>query len=223
MRLHSILIIFIFTSFKGLGQNIDSNHCDSSILTQQELEKCKRDSFYNSDIIIRSNYIIFLKNRLLPKYRIQRQALFIPDEIKKQIELLKSIYDSTLNYKLQRMTIDMDRNQKYVQPKAYISTLLAYEVFKFYPDVNAILLNEIHLILNPKTSQEQITQIQKLIYTISFSLSIKLKEEVQQITLSMTEERKAYTKGQFYDMLQGSIDDDKRNELNIINFLIWTN
>lgn len=92
---------------------LDPNHCDSSILSRQEFENCKRDSSFNH-ITLRSNYITFIKTKLLPKYRIERKALILPEAIKKDVKLLKAIYDSTLNFKLQKISADMDRNQMYV-------------------------------------------------------------------------------------------------------------
>lgn len=223
MRLITILSIICLTSvFQGKSQTLSANHCDSSILTQQEYEKCKIDTLYNNDIIARTNYIVFLKTELLPKYRAQRKALILPDDINVHIKALKTIYDSTTNYKLQRMAFEMDRNQKYIQPKAYISTLLALETFKFYPDTYAVLLNEIHLSLNPRTDFNQMKQIKKLIDKIYSSLNTSFKDKIQQITTQLTQQRRAYTKDYFLDMFQGNIADEERSKYNIINFLLWT-
>jgi hypothetical protein len=223
MRLITILIIICLTaSFHAQTQNLASNLCDSSVLTQQEYEICKADTIFNNDINVRTNYIIFLKTNLLPKYRIQRKALILPDDIKNDLKLLKIIYDSTVAFKLQRMALEMDSNQKYVQPKAYLSSLLALEIFKFYPDVYAVLLNEIHLRLNPKTNGDQMKQIQRLVDKIASLITNSLKDKVQQITSALTKERKEFTKGYPLDLFQGNINDEKKEVYNIINFLLWT-
>ncbi len=222
MRFITILLLICLTcAFQGKGQSLVANHCDSSILTKQEYEKCKGDTIYNKDIIARTNYIVFLKTELLTKYREQRKGLILPDVVKMDLKALKAIYDSTTNYKLQRITSEMDRNQKYVQPKAYIASLLALEPFKFYPDIYAILLNEIHLSLNPKTDLNHMKQVQALVDKIYSSLSTDMKDKVQQISLGLITERRAYTKGYFLDMFQGSIGDKERSKYNVINFLLW--
>jgi len=110
MRLTTILLLICLTSsFRGKSQTLASNYCDSSVLTEPEYEKCKGDTIFNKDIVVRTNYIVFLKTELLPKYREQRKALILPDEVKMHIKALKTIYDSTTNYKLQRLTLEMDR------------------------------------------------------------------------------------------------------------------
>ena len=97
---------------------------------------------------------------------------------------------------------------------------MALETFKFYPDIYAILLNEIHLILNPTSDSDQVKQIQKLVDRIYSSMAIQMKNEVQKITLALADERKAYTHE--LDMFQGTIEEKKRKEYNVINFLVWT-
>jgi hypothetical protein len=223
MRLiFTLIIICSLISYHGKSQTLASNHCDSSVLTQQEYERCKGDTIYNIDFVIRANYIIFLKTELLPKYRIQRKGIIIPDNIQEDLKLLKAIYDSTIAYKFQRMASDMDRNQKYIQPKAYMSSLLALEAFKFYPDVYAVLLNEIHLILKPKTTSDQMKQIQRLVNAIYSSINNAMKDKIHEITSALSKERKAFTKDYSLDSFQGDMDEEKRKEYNIINFLLWT-
>jgi hypothetical protein len=222
MRLFIILILCLFLDFQGRSQNLVGNHCDSTILTQEEYEKCKIDSVFGNDIIVRSNYIIFLKTELFPRYRIHRKEIVLPNEVKRNIAVLKAIYDSIINVKLQRFSLDMDRNQKYVQPKAYIASILAFETFKLYPDVYALLLNEIHLSLNPKTDFNQMKQIQVLVGKIYSLLSNSLKEKTQQITSELTRERKAYTNNPFLDMFQSELNKEEKEKYNTINFLLWT-
>ena len=154
----SIFKLFIFFNFFILetsGQEIISNICDSKLLTKQEYEKCKSDSVWTADIINKTNYIINLKTDLLPKYRLLRKELDIPIILQEALQQLKITYDTVLNNKLSIFQTEMDRNQKYVQPKAYLSSLLSFQFFKFYPDIYAILLNDIHLQLKPKTTSEQ--------------------------------------------------------------------
>jgi hypothetical protein len=224
MRLiFTLIIVCLVTLFQGYSQTLASNYCDSSVLTQQEYEKCKGDTIYNNDLVIRVNYITFLKTKLLPKYRVRRKALNLSEDIIKDVKLLKTIYDSTVSVKFQRMQLDMDRNQKYVQPKAYMSSLLAFETFKFYPDVYAILFNEIHLSLNPKTNYDEMKQIQKLVYKIYTSLSNPTKDKIYQITSELTKEKKAFIRDySFFELFQGEIAEEKQKTYNIINFLLWT-
>ena len=216
------IIIYVTASLQAQSQTLAFNHCDSAVLTRHEYEKCKGDTIFNSDILVRVNYITFLKTELLPKYRIQRQALIIPNDIRKDVKRLKSIYDSTVAFKVQRMAGEMDRNQNYVQPKAYVSSLLALETFKFYPDVYAVLLNEIHLSLNPKTSSDKMKQIEKLIHKVYASMNTLTKDKIHQIASALTKERKAFIKDYPLDMFQGDIGEEQRKRYNVINFLLWT-
>jgi hypothetical protein len=223
MRLSITLIIICLTaSFGGQSQTLASNYCDSSILTKQEYEKCKRDTIFNNDILLRVNYISFLKTELLPKYRVQRKAFILPDDLRKDVKLLKAIYDSTVAVKLPGIASEMDRNQKYVQPKAYVSSLLAFEIFKFYPDVYAVLLNEIHLSLNPKPNGDQMKQIQSLVHKIYASVNSPTKDKLYQITSALTKERRAFTKDFLLDLFGGNIDEEKQKEYHLVNFLLWT-
>ncbi len=48
---------------------------------------------------------------------------------------------------------ELEQNQRYVQPKAYLSTLINFHTFNLYPDVYALLLNDVHRNLNPVTKR----------------------------------------------------------------------
>ena len=223
--MRSILIItYLVSSLSLFGQNLTlfSNTCDSTILSKPDYRKCIGDTIYNNDIIARTNYITFIKTELLPKYRLKRNSLQLPENLKRQVKLLKAVYDSTLNHKIQVMTAGMDRNQKYVQPKAYIVSLLALETFKFYPDLYAILLNPIHVSLKPESDYEKMKQVENLVDNILASTPPGIKETIQQLSLTLTKERTAFTKDSFYDIFQGEIDEEKRMRYNIVNFLLWT-
>lgn len=223
MRLLAIITISILVfSLKAQSQYIESNFCDSSILTKEEYEKCIGDTIFNNDVLARINYISFLKTELLPKFRIERKTFTFSDAVNRDARILKSIYDSTLNFKLQHNSSNADRHQKYLQPKAYITTLLAMETFKFYPDIYAILLNNIHLILNPKTDYNQMLHVQKLHDKIYASLPTPLINKIQHITSVMKSERASFTKDYPFDMFQGAVDEEKRKQYDVINFILWT-
>ena len=223
MRLLIILTISVLAfSVQVQSQNIYTNYCDSSILTKEEYEKCIGDSIYNNDIIARVNYISFLKTELLPKFRIERKTFIFSDAVNRDARILKSIYDSTLNFKLHHNSSNADKHQKYLQPKAYITTLLAMETFKFYPDVYAILLNNIHLILKPKTDYNQMLHIQKLHDKIYASLPTPLIDKIQHITSAMKYEKASFTKDFPFDIFQGAVDEEKRKQYDVINFILWT-
>ncbi len=149
-----LLILFNLFFVDCYGQKIIANTCDSTIMTKLEYEKCRRDTAWIADILINTNYIIDLKTRLLPKYRLIRENLIFTPALQQSLQQLKIIYDTVLNKKLLTFQADMDRYQQYVQPKAYLSSLLSFQVFRVFPDVYAILLNDIHLQLNPKTTGE---------------------------------------------------------------------
>ena len=223
MRILTILTISVLAfSLKVQSQNIHSNNCDSSILTREEYEKCISDTIYNNDIIARINFISFIKTELLPKFRIERKNFIFSDAVNHDAKILKNIYDSTLNFKLHHNSSNADRHQKYLQPKAYITTLLAMETFKYYPDVYAILLNSIHLILNPKTDFNQMLHVQKLHEKIYASLPAPLIDKIQHITSAMKSERASFNKDYPFDMFQGAVDEEKRKQYDVINFILWT-
>jgi len=150
-KLQILFHIFFVDTY---GQDIITNTCDSTFLTKQEYERCKSDTAWTADILIKTNYIINLKTDLLPKYRVIRKGLTLSNELQSSLRHLKTAYDTVLNKKVSTFHTDMDRNQKYVQPKAYISSLLSLQIFRFYPDIYAILLNDIHLMLTPKTTTD---------------------------------------------------------------------
>lgn len=223
--MRSILIslyILLSLPLSGQGLILIPNTCDSSILTKSEYEKCLADTIFNNDIISRTNYITFLKTELLPKYRVKRNSILLPESLKGQIKTLKSFYDSTLDYKRQIMTMEMDRNQKYIQPKAYVTSLLAFEIFKIYPDLYAILLNSIHVGLKPQSDYKKLIQAEEMVNNILASLPVEMKQSVQELVIELTKERKAFASGYFYDMFQGDVVEEKRVRYNIVNFLLWT-
>ena len=180
------------------------------------------DSNFNNDIIARTNYITFLKTELLPKYRLIRNSLLLTENLKRQVKILKVFYDSTLDYKKHIMTLEMDRNQNYIQPKAYLTSLLAIETFKIYPDLYAILLNPIHVVLKPQSDYIKINWAEETVDDILTSMTVEMKREIQKLVLEMSNKRKAFTKGYFYDMFQGDVVEEMRSFYNVVNFLLWT-
>src|SRR5690606_28258272 len=143
-----LLILLLLLTNSVLGQ-IRDNKCDSTILSKNEYEKCLGDSVYLLDISHKVNFISKFKTEILPNYRRERMKLLLSGEIKKAIGDLKEVYDSALMFRMSKLLDIADSNRFYVQPKGYLSIVLSFEHFKFYPDVYAVLLNELHTILEP--------------------------------------------------------------------------
>ena len=220
------IAFFIFSicllSFNTLSQQFLTNLCDSTILNKEEFKKCKIDSVWTQDIIIRANYISAFKTELLPKYKVKRRKIQMSQDLKVLVKQIKHVYDSTLNYKLAIWENDMDINQKYVQPKSYISSLLSFRLFKFYPDVYAILLNDIHLNLKPKTSSAQIENFRDLTTRIIKKMPTDLYQEILKITTEFQVDKFKLTNGLPMEPFQGDRQDAYFVSCNIINFLMWT-
>ena len=220
------IVIFCFLvcliSFNTLSQQFLTNLCDSSILSKEEFKKCKIDSVWTQDIVIKTNYISAVKTELLPKYKVQRQKIKMPKHLKELVIQIKHIYDTTLDHKLRIWENEMDMNQKYVQPKAYISSMLSFRLFKFYPDLYAILLNDIHLNLKPITSAAQIEKVKELLERIIKKMPANLYEELVRTTAEFQADKFKLTNGLPMELFQGKRQDAYIVSCDIINFLIWT-
>lgn len=217
-----LFILFNLFIYDTNGQSISINKCDRNLLSIDEYEKCISDSVWTEDVIIRMNYIINLKTDLLPKYRLLRKQLNISTSLQEKLNHLKTTYDTVLNMKLIAFQNEMDRNQKYVQPKAYLSSLLSFEIFKFYPDVYAILLNEIHLQLKPKTLIEQQIRYKENFNQILLSIPVELKQQLLEITNKLNIDNNKICERGIIKLFQGSISDMYKSDCDIINFLLWT-
>lgn len=216
-----LLILVNLFVVESNGQEIAANSCDSILLGKQEYDKCKLDSVFTADIIVQTNYIIKFKTSILPKCRLQRRDLNIPTPLQQSLTQLKIIYDSVLNKKLSRFQTDMNRNQKYVQPKAYISSLLSQQTFRFYPDIYAVLLNEIHLQLAPKTTREEFKMYKRVFDKTIKDIPFDLQEKLIKITSEInTENNKLMGQG-VTKIFQGSIEEGYRKQCDVINFLLW--
>ena len=215
-----IIIFFLYglVFTKSEAQSLLMNLCDSSVLGKEDFTKCIEDSVWIRDIQVKMNYIFSFKTQLLPKYRIQREKIQIPESTKILLKHLKHCYDSSLNYKLNVWETEMDQNQHYVQPKAYLSSLLSFQLFRFYPDIYAILINEIHLDLNPKTTREDIESTKILSENIMKQISPTLVAQLKQITTSFQLDKAKLSAGHPIEVFQGN----KNDSYNIINFLLWT-
>ena len=220
---NGLLLIFVgHFGFYSFGQNILSNNCDSAILTEKELLKCRIDSVYIEDIFVRTNFISAFKTQLLPKYKPIRTSLSIPGELMLEVREFKKIYDSVLNQKVTLFEKEMDRNQLYVQPKAYINSILAFQLFKFFPDVYAILLNEIHLELKPRTTHQNFQKYKGMFEKMIQSIPPTLYQKLSEVTTKMqAEQARLPQKGMMW-LFQGSIPEGYRQQCNIVNFLLWT-
>ncbi len=217
-----ILFFLLFISVDTISQSIASNFCDSSVLTKAEFDKCKIDSVWKSEVLIKINYISALKTELLPKYRQQRIKIILPTNLKSSVRLLKNIYDSVLMKKLYVFEKDMDKQQLLVQPKAYISSLLSFQVFKFYPDVYAILLNDIHLQLKPKTSTKELENYTKLFNNVLTIIPTKLYKQLEKINLELQMDKAKLNSQIPSELFRGSIVEEYRTQCNIVNLLMWT-
>ncbi len=222
LPIFKILFLFNFFLVNTYGQGIVANTCDSTLLTKKEYEKCKSDTAWTADILIQTNYIIKFKTELLPKYRIIRRDLNIPPTLQKSLQQLEIIYDTVLNKKLSVFQTEMDRNQKFVQPKAYLASLLSFQVLKFYPDIYAILLNDIHLQLTPKSSSEEQKLYKQLFDETVKSIPVDLYQKLLKITNELSIDNNELMGQGVTKMFQGSIQEDYRSQYDIINFLLWT-
>ena len=224
MRHSLILFILFFTILRVdlCGQSLVANSCDSTILTKEEFEKCLADTSWNADIVIATNYITNLKTDLLPKYRKLRKELMLSNELQNSLRQLKAAYDTVLNAKLSTFISEMDKNQKYVQPKAYLSSLLSLQTFKFYPDIYAILLNDIHLQLSPKTSISNLNIYIELVDKISKSIHPDLYKRLEVITSSFLADNDKLKKSCFSPLFKGTQSQEDKKKYQIINFLLWT-
>jgi hypothetical protein len=217
-----LLFLLNFSLVDAYGQDIIANTCDSILLSKEEYEKCKSDTAWTADIAIKINYISILKTNLLPKYRLIRKRLKLSSSLQNSLQRLKIIYDTCLNKKLFSFQTEMDKNQKYVQPKSYLSSLLSFQVFKFYPDIHAILLNSIHLQLTPKTTTQELKSYKQHFDKIIKSIPADLYQELMKITTELSRDNAELMKQGFTSIFQGSIQEGYRNQCNIVNFLLWT-
>lgn len=203
------------------GQSLEDNTCDSAILTREELDKCIADKAFYADVFITTNYIIKFKTALLPKYRTIREELTVPDELITALQLLKITYDSVVNVKLPAFQAEMSKNQKHIQPKAYLASLIALENFRIYPDVYAILLNDIHLFLSPKTSKANLSYYNKLVDQVFNAIPNDLHQLLEEITTSLASENEKLKAEGFSPLFQGRPNQGDLKKYQIINFMIW--
>jgi hypothetical protein len=221
------LLKFFFCSFLTIlftntyNQSLVDNTCDSATLTMEELEKCLADKAFYADILITTNYIIKFKTALLPKYRIIRNELTLPDELQNSLKLLKITYDSVVNAKIPAFQAEMSKNQKHIQPKAYLASLISLETFRIYPDVYAILLNDIHLLLSPRTSIANLNSHKKLVEQVFNTIPIDLHQRLEEITTSLVSENEKLKIGGFSPIFQGRPNQGDLEKYQIINFLVW--
>jgi hypothetical protein len=219
---NKITLVFTFICAVTYGQSFAPNSCDSTLLTPLEYKKCKVDSVWNRDINIYINYIVNLKTDLLPKYRTIRKELVLPSELQSSLRVLKFTYDTVLYRKLSTFQSEMDKNQKYVQPKAYIASLLSLQTFCFYPDIYAILLNPIHLSLSPKTTPSKLKNYTTLVDKVFKTIPPDLYQQLEAITTSFATDNDLLKKEGFSPSFKGVLNQADITKYSIINFLLWT-
>ncbi len=221
MKAYILFTFFLFVKFQSLvAQKFDRSICDSTIMAGAEFAKCTLDSVYDADIVMRVNYISFLKTQVLPYYRKSRLSISVPSELKEDLKLLRKIYDSTLTFKIDYYCRDMDRNQSYLQPKAYIASLLAFETLKFYPDVYAILQNPIHQQLTPKTTYAQQDQYRQLIEKVHKAIISLDNPSLWELVQSLERKKSSYKTPSL--LFQGLQSEEERSVYEVVNFLLWT-
>lgn len=179
------------------------------------------DTAWEKDLVTTSNYITNLKTKLLPKYRKIRKELLLTEELLSLLRQLKTTYDTVLNNKITTFQVEMDKNQQYLQPKAYMSSMLSLQTFRFYPDVYAILLNGIHFRLKPKASVAGLTSYTKLINAVYDSIQADLFQKLEAITTNFNEDNLKLKVDGFSALFQGTQSEAEIKKYRIINFLLW--
>lgn len=219
MKHFLILILIIPASI--FAQQYRTNFCDKDLLNENELEKCKGDLAWQYDLTIKINYIIDLKTEILPKYRKLRKAISENKELDFKIKALKRIYDSVVIVKINKYENDAESNSLYIQPNSYLSTLLSLQLFKFYPDVYAVLINPIHQSLNPKTNTLEIQKYDDLAKDICGLIKKNDFTELSSIVKNLRKDKSRISGDYQFELLQGVIDENLRTKYDIVNFLIW--
>ena len=215
---------YFFTFFSSfLSAQFVSNNCENKILTEKEYNKCKTDSVYISDFQPRINYITSLTTKVLPKYRLIRKKTEFEQNLTEKINKLRKIYENETAKKLYTYQKDTYKSGMYVSPKSYVSTNLAFQNFILYPDTFALLINRNNLIVNPKSTKEEIDYYEKIITEIFNEISEKQKNQITTIVSELRQEKlKIQTDGPT-EVLQGIgiLNEKERNKYDIIDFLIW--
>lgn len=209
-------------STSAMAQTLAINKCDASFLTEKELAKCKIDSVWSGDILFKVNYISALKTELLPKYRLRRKSLRVTAELDSLLVGLKTHYDSVFQARRAGLELSMDKNQLFVQPKAYISSLLSFQLFAFYPDVYAVMLNPIHLQMRPVTSQQNLHKFQEEVNNVARSIPAALFKQIETIASEMKKEKFLLSQGYVVEIFRGMPEDQESIQNDVVNFLLWS-
>ena len=212
-----ILVFILLFSSKVYGQ-FSNNNCDSLVLSKEEYIKCQTDSVYLLDISHKMNFISKLKTEILPVYRDSRKKVVLSGTLRNALDELKLTYNIVLKEKTFRILETGDSNQLRVQPKSYISLLLSLELFKIYPDVQGVLLNEIHIILEPKTTLGELSIYQELVGKVINLIPNELEKEI------LTASNELYNfkiKNGKYFLFLGE-PKSRQKELNMVNYLLWS-
>jgi hypothetical protein len=215
----NIILIFTFLFSNAIISQI--NNCDQNTLSKEEFEKCTKDSVWSEDIPIKIEYITNLKTTILPKYRLIRRQFKTTNELDSKILKIKTLYDSVLVIKSTQFKKESDKNNFFVQPKSYLSTLLSLEIFNFYPDVYAILLNPIHLKLNPITSSNDLNDYNIMIDELINEIPETDQIELKKIIKNLNQDKKNYLNNYKIELFQGALNEEEKLKYDIVNFLIW--
>ncbi|MBK8930118.1 MAG: hypothetical protein IPM72_10695 [Chitinophagaceae bacterium] len=105
-------------------------------------------------------------------------------------------------------------------PKHIYHPCFSSKKFTFYPDVYAILFNEVHLFLSPVTHIEDLKKYYLLFEKILKDISPHLYTAVANISNTFLAELAMLSGGNNLLLFQGNIPADYRMECNIINFLM---
>lgn len=92
-----LFCVSLLTTGNIYGQHILPNICDSTTLTALAYQKCRIDSAWTEDIIVKTNYIAAFKTQLVPKYRVTRKELFLPLSLTNALKTLRAVYDTVLS------------------------------------------------------------------------------------------------------------------------------
>ena len=221
-KIYIIFLSFFVTTFIAKSQHLNINNCDKSVLSDAEYERCLSDSAWDRDITIRINYISFLKTEVLPPIRKERKKLLLQDTLRNLIIELKNTYDSIYTKRFILYREQMDKNQKFVQPKAYLSSILSFEVFFLYPDIYAVIIND------PVTNSMQSDYdlfVDQFYQRCLHAYSLLNEDITKNILIQTTKlEDQLGSKNEFKNLtvIKNPMQGVFENKLEVLNYLLWT-
>lgn len=182
------------------------------------------DTLFTTDITHKINYLAALHRNFLPSHKSLKDSVKnrLDTENLAALKRIDSFYYDRLGILRAAYLGENPGFNENLPVFAHLDYVVVFEIFRFYPDLYAILFNPVQGVSKKRTPYDERKSLLAAIEGLYAGTQQTLfREHGAAYRAFLDKLSKLQKKHFYYPMWQGSIEEAEREKYNRINFLIW--